>query len=617
MDIIHLLPDSVANQIAAGEVIQRPASCLKELVENSLDAGATNIQVVVRDAGKTLLQVIDNGKGMSPTDARMAFERHATSKIRSAADLFALRTMGFRGEALASICAVAQVEMLTRREDDEIGTKLEINGSEVARQEPAQCPVGTNLKVKNLFYNVPARRRFLKTNATELRNIIQEFYRIVLVNPQCQFTLVSDDEILIELTIGSSKQRIEQVFGKGSGRSFTAGLVSVHTETDLVRISGLVGKPEAASKNAQQYFFVNNRYMRHPYFHKAIMTAYQGMLAPDHQPSYFIYFDINPESIDVNIHPTKTEIKFADEQTVWPILLAAVRESLGKFNIAPSLDFDTAGQIEMPLPPSDKGAVQAPTVSFDPNYNPFKRTRESVPNQWQTLYQDTPISRSELSGIGSLRDPLSELRPDEHEDAMPRESEPTIVHIDEGVRPYQFAQKYILYPAATGLMAIDQHRAHIRICYEQVMQTIRAQKHGASQQLLFPDTIVVHPDEVPLLSEMMEELIHIGFDLQAIDKTSYAINSVPALLAQASPVEMLRMLLQEVRDTGMSAQTSYQSLIALSMARSMAIPYGKTLTDAEMTDLIRQLFALSAPLYTPDNKLIFTCLSMAEIENRF
>lgn len=615
MDIIHLLPDSVANQIAAGEVIQRPASCLKELVENSLDAGATQIQVVIRDAGKTLLQVIDNGKGMSVTDARMAFERHATSKIRSAADLFALRTMGFRGEALASICAVAQVDMFTRREEDEIGTRLEINGSEVICQEPTQCPVGTNIRVKNLFFNIPARRRFLKTNATELRNIINEFYRIVLVNPQCQFTLVSDDEILMELTIGSSKQRIEQVFGKGSGRNYTAGLVDIHTDTDLISIHGLIGKPEAASKNAQQYFFVNNRFMRHPYFHKAVMNAYQGMLAPDHQPSYFIYFDINPELIDVNIHPTKTEIKFSDEQTIWPILLAAVRESLGKFNLTPSLDFDTNGRIEMPLPPSNPTDVQRPTISFDPTYNPFKHSRESVPNNWASLY-DVPYARTETPSMGAV-DPVIPQRADEPEDLPSDTSDAPVLHIDEGVHPYQYAGKYIVYPIATGLIFIDQHRAHLRICYEEIQTLMQAKHAASSQQLLFPDTLTLHQDEVPIITEMLPELEQIGFDLQAMDKTSFAINAVPAILETNSPIEAIRKMLTDVQETGRPATHSYSHTISLSMARTNAVPYGKVLCEEEMLDLLRKLFAQKESLYTPDNKRIYVCITTAEIENRF
>ena len=395
-DIIHLLPDSVANQIAAGEVIQRPASCLKELVENSLDAGATHIRVIVRDAGRTLLQVVDDGKGMSPTDARMAFERHATSKIAQASDLFQLRTMGFRGEALASICAIAQVELLTRRADDEVGTRIEIAGSQVVGQEMVQCPVGTNIRVKNLFYNVPARRKFLKTDQTELRNLLAEYNRIVLVYPHIHFTFVNNDEILSDLTPSTLKQRIEAVFGHSS-KPYTSHLVDISTDTELVNISGFIGKPETVGKNSQQFMFVNGRYMRHSYFHKAIMTAYSGLLLPEHTPSYFIYFDIDPNAIDVNIHPTKTEIKFADEQAIFQILLAAVKEALGKFNVAPSLDFNNSTKLDIPTIPIGAMPIAAPTLQVDPSYNPFKAhtTRSNVSTGWEKLYTSSEmVSRS-------------------------------------------------------------------------------------------------------------------------------------------------------------------------------------------------------------------------------
>ena len=369
MDLIHLLPDSVANQIAAGEVIQRPASCLKELVENSLDAGAHRVQVIVRDAGRTLLQVIDDGCGMSEMDARLAFERHATSKIREAQDLFSLRTMGFRGEALASICAVAQVEMTTRRAEDETGTLIEIHGSDVVRQEVCSCPVGTNIKVSNLFFNVPVRRKFLKTDQTELRNLLTEFYHIVLVYPKVNFTFVHNDEILLELPAGTEKQRIEAIFGNPKRNVYTSAFVDINTETEMVNIHGFVIKPENATKKAEQYFFVNGRYMRHPYFQKAVLTAYSGMLTGEYQPSFFIYFDINPEAIDVNIHPTKTEIKFADEQTIFQILMASVREALGKFSLAPTIDFENPDPLDFPQPSSKP--VSQPQVTVDPTYNPF------------------------------------------------------------------------------------------------------------------------------------------------------------------------------------------------------------------------------------------------------
>jgi DNA mismatch repair protein MutL len=464
-DIIHLLPDNVANQIAAGEVIQRPASCLKELVENSLDAGAKHIRVIVRDAGRTLLQVVDDGKGMSSTDARMAFERHATSKIRQSSDLFQLRTMGFRGEALASICAVAHVDMQTRREEDEIGTRVEIAGSEVISQEMVQCPVGTNIRVKNLFYNVPARRKFLKTDQTELRNLIAEYQRIVLVNPQVQFTFVSNDEIISELPTCTQKQRIEAVFGHSS-KPYTGQLVDIATETELVRISGFIGKPESAGKNGQQYMFVNGRYMRHPYFHKALMTAYSGMLLPDHSPSYFLYFEIDPEAIDVNIHPTKTEIKFADEQAIFQILLAASKEALGKFNVAPSLDFMTESHLDIPNQIPNVATVAAPRIQIDPQYNPFKK---QLPNRtekgWEKLYEIP-----------------------QRADLQVEEASFDVSLITENTPLIQWDNHYICALTSIGWLLVHQHRAHASILYKVLLEQLASQQ-ATSQPLLFPEVI--------------------------------------------------------------------------------------------------------------------------------
>ncbi|MGN1240798.1 MAG: DNA mismatch repair endonuclease MutL, partial [Paludibacteraceae bacterium] len=562
MDIIHLLPDSVANQIAAGEVIQRPASCLKELVENSLDAGASRIQVVVRDAGRTLLQVVDNGKGMSETDARMAFERHATSKIREAADLFALRTMGFRGEALASICAVAQVEVTTRREEDEMGTRLEIAGSEVLYQEPCQCPVGTNIRVKNLFYNVPVRRKFLKTDQTELRNLMTDYHRIVLVYPQVQFTFVHNDEILSELPAGTEKQRIESVFGKGTGRQYTSNLVEIHTDTDLVSIRGFVAKPESTGKNAQQYFFVNGRYMRHPYFQKAVMTAYSGMLPGDYQPSFFIYFEVNPQSIDVNIHPTKTEIKFADEQAIFQILLASVREALGKFSLAPTIDFNREGEIDMPIPDGSR-PTSAPQRLIDPNYNPFrvdkglrmqgirsdyerysseganKSYSNNPPKGWEQLYATDTGLRMKDEGANSLESEIAETG----------EMSLSSFVLPPSSCPWQYGGKYIFLATEQGLAIINQHRAHACVLYDLYMSQLSEAK-GATQKLLFPDVLELTAEDMLLIEPMVEELRHIGFDLELFGKTSYSIYGLPAQLGQQNGVTALRHILDAVRDTG-------------------------------------------------------------------
>ena len=495
-DIIHLLPDNVANQIAAGEVIQRPASCLKELVENSLDAGATHIRVIVRQGGRELLQVIDNGKGMSPADARLAFERHATSKISQASDLFQLRTMGFRGEALASICAVAHIEVLTRRPEDEVGTRLEIEGSAVVNQEFVQCPVGTNIRVKNLFFNVPARRRFLKTDQTELRNILTEYHRIALVYPQVQFTLVNNDEVLSDLPICSTKQRIESIFGHTS-KPFTGNLVDVMANTELVNIHGFIGKPEMSAKNSQQYFFVNGRYMRHPYFHKAILTAYSGLLAADHTPSYFIYFDIQPDAIDVNIHPTKTEIKFVDEQAIFQILLATVREALGKFNIAPSLDFSLETQLEMPPMPQQPTTIAMPRLQVDPNYNPFKQTSypKSVSPGWEKLYPDaTSIDEQPIQ----VSQPLF---------VLPEISEQTPL--------MQWQNRYILLPADSGLMMVHQHRVHVALLYKELLEQLDMRK-GMSQSLLFPEVLELSSEDMLTMQSLMDDLQTIGFALDQL-----------------------------------------------------------------------------------------------------
>ena len=598
MDIIHLLPDTVANQIAAGEVIQRPASCLKELVENSLDAGATHIQVIVRDAGRTMLQVVDDGSGMSATDVRMAFERHATSKIRYAEDLFSLRTMGFRGEALASICAVAQVEVLTRRSDDEMGTLLEIAGGEVLRQEPCQCAVGTNIKVKNLFFNVPVRRKFLKTDQTELRNILTEFYHIVLVYPKVQFTLVSNDEIILELPVGSEKQRIETIFGRGGSKTYTSNLVDVKNDTELVSIRGFVGKPETATKNAQQYFFVNGRFMRHPYFHKAILSAFSGMLTSDYSPSYFIYFDIEPQSIDVNIHPTKTEIKFQDEQTIFQILLATVREALGKFNLTPSLDFNREGEIEMPT--GKIGGAETPKVIFDPNYNPFRPTssRARTPNNmvWEQLYQSPFINHNDMADdpeqIALFEQDLSELT------------------------PYCYRAKYILLPYQQGLLIIDQHRAHIRVLYEQYMQQLSIHK-GASQQLLFPEIIDLDQQQMMWLNTIMDDLRYVGFELEQFSKNSFNIVGIPALLQHENAASALSSIIQTIQDDGNSAQQHWQEKIALSLARETAIPYGKKINEDEAKHLLQQLFATAHYRITPDGKTIVSEWKETEINKRF
>lgn len=602
MDIIHLLPDSVANQIAAGEVIQRPASCLKELVENALDADAHNIQIIIQDAGRTLLQVIDDGKGMSETDARMAFERHATSKIAEAADLFSLHTMGFRGEALASIAAVAQVELLTRREEDETGTLLEIAGSQVQKQEPAPTPVGTNFKVKNLFYNVPARRRFLKTNNTELRNIITDFYRIALVYPHIHFMLVSDDEILFDLPAVSLKQRIEGIFGKSLKKNYAGQLVEIKAETPMVSIGGFIGKPEAASKSPQQYFFVNGRFMKHPYFHKAVMTAYAGMLPSDHNPSYFIYFSMPPDAIDVNIHPTKTEIKFADEQPIWQIVQATVREALGKYNLVPSLDFNREGDIDIPAPPRNMADVVAPQVRVNPDYNPFatqathacQAMGASVQN-WESLYKDVQ--------------PSSVFVEDFHQ-------EDTLFTENNTSDSWAYKGKYLLCPQAGGVVFVNQHRAHVCVLFDAFLRQLRNHQ-GVMQQVLFPEVLDLSVDDAQLLLHIMDELNAVGFDVAQLGPASFSLNAIPANINGMSGVQALMNILQAVREASGSARNEWERIIALSLANDTAIGYGKILTDAERNDLLERLWTLPSPAFTPDGKRVFFRFDDDEIEKRF
>ena len=598
MDLIHLLPDSVANQIAAGEVIQRPASCLKELVENSLDAGAHRVQVIVRDAGRTLLQVIDDGCGMSEMDARLAFERHATSKIREAQDLFSLHTMGFRGEALASICAVAQVEMTTRRAEDETGTLIEIHGSDVVRQEVCSCPVGTNIKVSNLFFNVPVRRKFLKTDQTELRNLLTEFYHIVLVYSKVNFTFVHNDEILLELPAGTEKQRIEAIFGNPKRNVYTSAFVDINTETEMVNIHGFVIKPENATKKAEQYFFVNGRYMRHPYFQKAVLTAYSGMLTGEYQPSFFIYFDINPEAIDVNIHPTKTEIKFADEQTIFQILMASVREALGKFSLAPTIDFENPDPLDFPQPSSKP--VSQPQVTVDPTYNPF-HTRGAIypdraPRNWENLYEGLPNIQTHP--------------------AQP--SDPGILSLaDAETCPlWQYGGKYILAPTANGLVLINQHRAHIAVLYAQFIEQLK-HTQGAMQQLLFPEVLALPKDEMVLVNTMLGDLRAIGFDIEQLSPDSYSIQGVPAQIANMSAVPILQDIILQVRDRDADTQAEWREQIAMSLANNAAIPYGKNLTEEEMRDILTRLVQTANYRRLPNGKTIVSLLSDEEIGKRF
>ena len=605
-DIIQLLPDSVANQIAAGEVIQRPASVIKELVENAVDAGAKRIDVVVVDAGRTSIQVIDDGKGMSETDARLAFERHATSKIKKADDLFALSTMGFRGEALASIAAVAQVKLKTRSADSEIGTMLNISASKVVAQEPVSCPVGSNFIVENLFFNVPARRKFLKTNSTELNNILTAFERIVLVYPDIAFTLHSNGSELINLRTGSLRQRIVDVFGKRLNQD----LLPIDVDTTMCRISGFVGKPESAKKKgAHQFFFVNGRYMKHPYFHKAVMNAFERLVPVGMQVPYFIYFDVAPSDIDVNIHPTKTEIKFENEQPIWQILTAATNDAIGKFCEIPSIDFDTEGKPDIPVFDPQQDFVAPPQPQYNSSYNPFKSSSLSqrqpeVPDKWEELYKN-------LDNIA----PAAQEQPLFPDDTQQNDSpaSPPESLSERSLAHYQYKGRYIMTAVKSGLMIIDQQRADIRIRYERCLNHIKTQT-AHIQQVLFPEVIQFPTSSAVILTKIIPELAKMGFDLSDLGQNSYSVNGVPSGLEGIDCRALLSAMVTEAAEATASSLDAIHRSLALTMARAAAIPVGQVLSNEEMESIVNELFACSNVNYTPDGKAILCILPQREIE---
>ena len=625
-DIIHLLPDSIANQIAAGEVIQRPASVVKELVENAIDAGAGHIQVNIKDAGRTLIQVIDDGKGMSETDARMAFERHATSKISSAEDLFSLHTMGFRGEALASIAAVAHVELRTRLQGSELGTKLSMAGSTLQDIEPDACTEGSIFSIKNLFFNVPARRKFLKSNETEFRNIINEFERIALVNPQVALGLNHNDTEIFNLPESGLRQRIINVYGK----SLNQKLLSVDAQSSLVTISGFVGRPDSAKKRgALQYFFVNGRFMKHPYFHKAVMQAYEQLIPPGEQPNYFIYFTLDPSTIDVNIHPTKTEIKFENEQPIWQILMAATREALAKSSAIPTIDFDVEDAIDIPVynPVKEADGFKAPSVQLDSGYNPFKSSSSSYappssssPKKsefdWSQLYQgfesDRDAVRKDLEMMGEVLDTEQDELAEPVKMAVGGEA----LFAETAAPCYQYKGRYIITALKSGLALIDQHRAHVRILFDQYLNNIRQQK-GASQQVLFPEIIEFTAAEAAVLPVLLEDMRFIGFDLSNLGNNSYAINGLPAGLENVDQIVLIKDIVSRAIETGCEVHEEICESIALALAKAAAIRPGKVMSADEMDHLIATLFSCPDSNLTPDGKTIVSMLTDEELEKRF
>ena len=597
-DIIRLLPDAVANQIAAGEVIQRPASVVKELMENSIDAGASSINVRLKDAGKTYIQVVDDGHGMTENDARLSFERHATSKISEANDLFAIRTMGFRGEALASIAAISEVTLKTRSAKEEVGTQLRVSGSRVLSQEPESCPVGTNLVVRNLFFNVPARRKFLKSEQTELRHVIHQFNHVAMAYPEIEFQLIHDNTQVFNLPAANLKQRISGIFGKNSHQN----LIPLESETTIVTIRGFIGKAEHAKKTyGEQYLFVNNRFMKHPYFHKAIMQAYEHILPADYYPSYFLFFEVKPDHIDINIHPTKTEIKFEDERSIWQILSAAVKEAIGRHNLSPSLDFDNEGVIDIPVLGRDQ-EVRPPRETINPGYNPFEQDEQKstfrgwknrpVDPNWQQLYQ--PGRNEDLTpGLGF----------DEKSDMQEQ----------NGQKYMQLKNKYVLAPVKSGLMVIDQRRAHERILYEKNMESIR-QNASVSQHTLFPETIELNAADYELCKELMDDITLLGFDIRDFGNNSVVVNSIPAGTQMQNCRMILEELLEQYKNMKSQLSIDQHERVARSAATAAAIPYGRQLDQKEMRELVDQLFGCSDPNHTPSGRKILNIINLEEIE---
>lgn len=631
-DIIHLLPDSVANQIAAGEVIQRPASVIKELVENSIDAGASTVQIIVKDAGRTLIQVIDNGCGMSAMDARMSFQRHATSKINSASDLFSLQTMGFRGEALPSIAAVSEIEMRTKRNDDVTGTCLMISASNVESQEPAVCTSGTNIMVKRLFFNLPARRKFLKKDPVEMGHISREFERLALVNTNVEFTLISNESTIHKLQPASFKQRICDLFSNKLDHQ----IIPIGTETSLVRIDGYISLPQHAKRRgALQYFFVNGRYMRHPYFHKAVINCYDDLIPRDTQPSYFINLSVEPETIDVNIHPQKYEIKFENEQPIWQILSAAIKEALGRFNASSAINFDTIDAPDLPpFNPREAGGT-LPEPDIDLHYNPFKSeyTRQNdrqqsfarpvksntVPTNWEQLYDGFIRKAEKESGENSPTLHSSMLNNSinaEHIESLEPDS-PQLIHAEVEVPSMmQLKGRYIVMPSKTGLMFIDQHYAHIRILYDKYIAHCT---HGepASQMLIFPDSLSLDASKDMILSSICDMLASMGFDITNTGGTEWTINAIPAFLSNIKPADALTAIVDAVCDEEDNFEESLWQKIALAMAKSAAIKYGTILTQPEMDAIATSLFKLPTPDYTPDGKTIVRIIDMESINKLF
>ena len=611
--IIQLLPDHVANQIAAGEVVQRPASVVKELLENAVDAKATDIKLIVKDAGKSLVQVIDNGNGMSVTDARMCFERHATSKIRHAEDLFTIHTKGFRGEALASIAAIAHVELKTKQEFDELGTHIVIEGSKFITQDPSVLPKGTSFAVKNLFFNIPARRNFLKSETVEHRHIVDEFQRVALAHPSIHFTFIHNGSELFNLPSSNLRQRIVAIFlGKTNEK-----LVPISEETEIVQVNGFISKPEFSKKNrSEQFFFVNNRYIKSGYLHHAVMAAYEGLLKDGMQPGYFIYLEVPPNTIDINIHPTKTEIKFDDEHALYAILRSTVKHSLGQFNVAPVLDFERDPNLDTPYHYQNKDA-STPLIQVNSNFNPFAEDKATT-NFGGSTYRERKTENAHWESLYvGLKNDTKEIESFPFEQEAVSSSLFNDTDIEESKnRTYQIQKKYILSSIKSGMMVIDQKRAHQRILYEQYLKNMTVQQ-ASSQHLLFPLEIYFSTNEIHLMKELKTALENTGFIFDAIESDKIIISGIPIQVTESEVSIVLEELVNDLQGGIPESSFSQNDSIAKSMARSLAVKTGTYLTEKEQENIVNGLFACKEPDVSPFNKPTFITISVDDLDKKF
>ncbi len=613
-DLIRLLPDSVANQIAAGEVIQRPASAVKELLENAVDAGATQIKLLVKDAGKTLIQVIDNGSGMSETDARMCFERHATSKIREANDLFSIRTLGFRGEALASIAAIAQVELKTKKEDEEIGTSIIIEGSKVRSQEPVACQQGTTFIIKNLFYNVPARRHFLKSDNVEFRHILEEFQRVTLVHPDIEFSLFNNDKPVFQLSKGNLRQRIVHIFGN----QINEKLLPVQAKTELVSITGYIGKPETARKTrGEQYFFANGRFIKHPYLHHAVEQAFEELIPDSAIPSYFLYIEVDPTTIDINIHPTKTEVNFQNGQILYASVRSSVKHALGMFSLSPTIDFDTEPTFDFVAP---KGyEPKEPTITVNPDYNPFRKPQNFLkanagmnPNRggWEKMYEGIakqPDQQSEAENRREIEFTHNPQKEASEQTLIPESNTPAITKL------FQVQNRFIVANVKSGLLIVDQQKAYERIIFEKI--SINAEGQAITRQrILFPKTIQLSAVDTQIMTEITEDLDSLGFEISDMGSGTFVINTVPSNMPPGEIEDFIDGLLEDFKKNRNDSTDDQRIKLARIIAGNIAVKTGQTLKPEEMQQLIDELFGCQVPEIAPDGSKILKIIQVSEID---